>query len=117
MLRSLIAAALALAVMSTPALASNGRPANCPARAWCGCWLANYFGLHDRDLWLARNWAKRGHRVAGPAPGVIGVYRHHVVLVRAVRGRGRILALSGNDGNAVRERERSTRGIIAWVSL
>jgi hypothetical protein len=115
MLRFLIAAVLALACMATPAAAS-GRPHGCP-RAWCGCWLAHHLGLSDRSLWLARNWARKGRRVAGPAPGVIAVYPHHVGLVKAVAGPGRIVLLSGNDGRQVRERERSSRGVIAWVTL
>jgi hypothetical protein len=32
----------------------------------------------------------------------------------AVHGPGRIVLLSGNDGGAVRQRERSSRGVIAW---
>ncbi|MEN6535665.1 MAG: hypothetical protein ABFD89_18520 [Bryobacteraceae bacterium] len=32
--------------------ALGGRPAGCP-HAWCGCWLAAYFGISDRNLWRA----------------------------------------------------------------
>jgi hypothetical protein len=42
------------------------------------------------------------------------VFRHHVGIVVAVSGPGRIVLLSGNDGGAVRQRERSSRGVIAW---
>jgi len=63
---------------------------------------------------LARNWAHYGTPAAGPAPGVIGVMPHHVFKVIAVDGPGRVLAISGNDSHAVRTRERSTRGVIAW---
>lgn len=96
------------------------RPAGCPARAWCGCWLALHtYGKHVRGLWLARSWARIGRPASGPAPGVIAVYARgrrggHVGIVRRVIGPGRIVLLSGNDGRAVRERERSTRGVIAW---
>jgi hypothetical protein len=31
-----------------------------------------------------------------------------------VLGPGRVLAISGNDGHAVRTRPRSTKGVIAW---
>jgi hypothetical protein len=92
----------------------NGRPAGCPG-AWCGCWLARYLGMgSDRMLWVARAWARVGAPAHGPAPGVVAVWRHHVGLVRAVTGPGRIVLLSGNDGHQVRERERSSRGVIAW---
>jgi hypothetical protein len=91
----------------------QGRPEGCPARAWCGCFLMSYFGLSDRSLWLARNWARIGQGVSGPQPGAIVVWRHHVGLIRSTDG-DRILVLSGNDGRRVRERWRSTRGVIAY---
>lgn len=100
----------------------SGRPAGCP-RAYCGCWLAlRLFGHHVRSLWLARNWARIGRPASGPAPGVIAVYARgrrggHVGIVTAVPGPGRIVLLSGNDGRRVRERERSTRGVIAYRNL
>lgn len=92
----------------------SGPPSGCPSRAWCGCWLAKHLGLNDRALWLAREWARIGSAAAGPAPGVVAVWPHHVGIVRRVTGPGRAVILSGNDGRAVRERERSTRGVIAW---
>lgn len=91
---------------------TGGRPAGCP-HAWCGCWLAAYKGLSDRSLWVARRWASLGQNAGGPTAGAIAVWPHHVGLVRAVNG-NQILLLSGNDGNAVRERWRPTRGIIAY---
>lgn len=84
-----------------------------PAR-WCGWWLRHYLGVADRRFNLARNWAGLGRPAAGPAPGVVAVWRHHVGVVTGVPGRGRIVLKSGNDSRAVRERERSTRGVIAW---
>ena len=93
----------------------GGRPAGCPARAWCGCFLSKYLGLHRRDLWLARNWARIGSP-SSARPGVIAVWRHHVGKVVAVEP-GRIKLLSGNDGRAVRERWRSARGVIAYRAL
>lgn len=97
------------------------RPAGCP-RAWCGCWLAlHQYGRHVRSLWLARAWARVGRPAAGPAPGVIAVFKRgrggHVGIVTRVTGPGMIVLLSGNDGRAVRERERSTRGVIAYRVL
>jgi hypothetical protein len=91
----------------------GGRPANCPARAWCGCWLASHMGISDRSLWLASNWARVGHSAGGPQVGAIVVWRHHVGKIKAVDG-GRILVLSGNDGRAVRERWRTTAGVVAY---
>lgn len=102
----------AVAAVARPHIAH--RPPACPPRAWCGCYLAHYLGIPDRALWLARNWARVGSPAPGPAPGVIAVWRHHVGVVTSVAGPGRIVLLSGNDGRAVRERERSTRGVIAW---
>lgn len=91
----------------------GGRPAHCPARRWCGCYLAAHLGIQSRSLWVARNWAGIGHRAGGPGAGVIAVWPHHVGLIKAVDG-NRILVLSGNDGRAVRERWRATAGIVAY---
>jgi uncharacterized protein (TIGR02594 family) len=91
-------------------------------RLWCGWWLANHLGYKDKSLHFALNWLddKRFTRVAGPAVGQIAVFRRgkrggHVGIVKGVPGPGRIILLSGNDGNAVRQRERSTAGIIGYV--
>jgi hypothetical protein len=88
---------------------SDPRPA-----AWCGWWLRRQLGVADRLYNLARAWVHYGSRANGPAPGVIAVYPHHVGIVVAVPGPGRIVMKSGNDGHAVRTRERSIRGVIAW---
>jgi hypothetical protein len=92
----------------------GGRPAACRGIPWCGCWLRLQKGIADRRLNLARAWASVGVRAGGPAAGVIAVWRHHVGEIVAVPGPGRIILRSGNDGHAVRERERSTSGIIAY---
>lgn len=126
MLRLMIAAALALALAS-PAKAgarlghraSGGeivgvRPAACAGIPWCGCWLRLHLGLADKRLNRAREWTKVGSPAAGPAEGVIAVWAHHVGVVTAHLGGGMIKLLSGNDGGAVRNRVRSTRGIIAY---
>lgn len=102
--------------------ASFGRPSDCPQRRWCGCWLEHYFGLSDPALWRALNWQGVGQPAAGPAPGVIAIYRRgrnggHVGVITKVIGPGLIVLLSGNDGNAVRERERSTDGVISYRRL
>jgi surface antigen len=71
-----------------------------------------------RELWVARNWTKYGRSANGPAPGVIAVYARgtggHVGIVTSVPRRGVVVLKSGNDDGAVRERERSTKGVIAW---
>ena len=83
-------------------------------KAWCGFWLRHQLGVADRKFNLARNWAHIGSPAHGPAAGVIAVWPHHVGIITGVSGPGRIILKSGNDGHAVRERERSTRGIIAY---
>jgi hypothetical protein len=127
MKRSLIAAAMLLAL--SPAAEARqhhhhhlryrhaavvGRPAACAGIAWCGCWLRLRFGMADARLNLARAWAGVGAAASGPAAGEVAVWRHHVGLITGVLEDGRIMLLSGNDGNAVRERPRPTRGIIAY---
>lgn len=95
--------------------ASGRRPVGCPHR-WCGCWLAGhrgYSGAHARRLWVARAWAREGRPASGPQVGAVVVWRHHVGIITAVDGR-MIRVLSGNDGNAVRDRWRSTAGVIAY---
>lgn len=90
-------------------IVSDPRP-----HAWCGWWLRQQLGVADRAYNLARKWAGIGTPAHGPAVGVIAVWPHHVGLVTGVPGPGRIILKSGNDSRAVRERERSTRGIIAY---
>jgi hypothetical protein len=123
---ALFAIALPLALASSPAHARphhhrhhvagavSGRPAACAGIPWCGCWLRLHFGIADARLNLARAWASIGEAVKVPAAGVIAVWPHHVGLITENRGGGMIRLLSGNDGHAVRERVRSTRGIIAY---
>lgn len=81
---------------------------------WCGIWMSQHTGIHSPGLALARNWAHVGSPADGPGPGIIGVLPHHVFQVLQVLARGMVLAISGNDGNAVRTRPRSTAGVIAW---
>ena len=106
-----------------PVPRASDNPQPCPEHDWCGCWLATYLGIHDqkqwRELWIARNWATYGKPAEGPAPGVIAIYGRgnggHVGIVTALSRRpGFVVLKSGNDNNAVRERERSIEGVIAW---
>jgi hypothetical protein len=82
-------------------------------RAWCGWWMRRHLGVADRAGNLARWWARYGSAAHGPAIGVIVVWRHHVGIITGKGEQGWIVK-SGNDGNAVRERERSLRGVIAY---
>jgi hypothetical protein len=81
--------------------------------AWCGWWLRQQLGIADRAFNLARQWAHFGQNAGGPAVGVIVVWRHHVGVITGRTSSGWIVK-SGNDGHAVRERERSLAGVIAY---
>ncbi len=95
--------------------ASHHRVSRLP---WCGIYMSNYFGLHKRSLWLARNWAHEGVPVSGPTIGAVVVWPHHVgVIVGEPDAHGRWPVHSGNDGNAVRTRLRSLRGAIAFRDI
>lgn len=100
-------------VSSKNAFVGDPRP-----RAWCGWQLRQWLHVADKKFNLARNWVHYGSPAAGPAPGVIAVFARgkggHVGIITAVPKPGVIVLKSGNDGHAVRERERSTRGIIAY---
>lgn len=90
--------------------ASDPRPAK-----WCGFWMRQQVWRDPgREFNKAILWARYGSPAPGPAPGVIGVQRHHVFKVVEVIDRGTVLAVSGNDRNAVRTRPRSIKGVIAW---
>jgi hypothetical protein len=83
-------------------------------RAWCGWWMRHLLGVADRSFNLAREWAHYGSNAGGPRAGAIVVWRHHVGIIVAQGSGGRWLVKSGNDGHAVRERERSLAGAIAF---
>ena len=98
------------------AASESGRPSDCYHIPWCGCWLRHHFGLADRALNLARAWASIGHATSAHA-GAIVVWSHHVGVLQSDERNGSAMVLSGNDGHAVRERERSLRGAIAFRQL
>jgi hypothetical protein len=81
---------------------------------WCGIYLSNYLGKHDRNLALARNWAHEGAPAAGPGVGVVAVWPHHVGIITGRAPDGEWIVHSGNDGNAVRTRPRSLARVIAF---
>src|SRR4051812_49237030 len=113
-MRCLAALLLCFVLPITVEAKPGGRPAGCPARSWCGCWLASHLGMSNpRPLWLARNWARVGSNAGGPRVGAIVVWRHHVGKITAVDGH-RIRVVSGNDGRRVRDRWRTTAGVIAY---
>lgn len=85
-----------------------------PAR-WCGWYMRTKFG-GGPELNLARNWARVG-RSSRPQPGAIVVWPHHVGEIIRVTGRMTAIVNSGNDGGAVRTRERSIAGAIAFRIL
>lgn len=93
----------------------HSRPRDCYGIAWCGCWLRHAFGIPDRSLNLAINWARVGSP-ASPESANVVVWRHHVGKLIAHEG-NRILVQSGNDGGAVRTRWLSPRvlgGVVAY---
>lgn len=101
--------AVALAIEPVRRFANDPRPA-----AWCGWYMRQLKGVADRAFNRAAEWARYGQRAAGPAPGVIVVWRHHVGEIVGYAGRGEWLVHSGNDGHAVRTRARSLVGAIAF---
>jgi len=65
----------------------------------------------DAAFNLARNWARWG-KPTEPHDGAVVVWPHHVG--RIVGGSpGHWVIESGNDGHAVRRRQRSIAGVIA----
>ncbi len=89
---------------------SQERPAE-----WCGWWMRQHFGGHyGPEFDVARNWLNAGRPLDGPRPGAIGVKAHHVFQVVQVIDAGHVLAISGNDHNAVRTRIRATSDVIGW---
>jgi hypothetical protein len=89
---------------------SAGRPLE-----WCGWWMRQHLGGHyGPEFNVARNWLNAGRPLDAPRPGVIGVKPHHVFQVVQVIDRGHVLAISGNDHNAVLTRIRPTSDVIGW---
>jgi hypothetical protein len=71
-------------------------------------------GLYGPELNVARNWLSVGRPLPGPRPGAIGVKAHHVFQVVQVIDPEHVLAISGNDHNAVLTRIRSTSNVLGW---
>jgi hypothetical protein len=82
---------------------------------WCGWWMRQHLGgRYGPEFNVARNWLNAGRPLDGPRPGAIGVKAHHVFQVVRVVDPGHVLAISGNDHNAVRTRMRPTSDVIGW---
>lgn len=95
----------------------EGAPPDCRGIAWCGCWLRHQFGMADKALNRAINWAKVGSP-ASPDDANIFVWGHHVGKALAYNSAKReVLLQSGNDGGGVRTRWRSARGAVAYRRL
>jgi hypothetical protein len=135
-MRRLFVAAIALACLNAPALASHrtnhhhsadyhaaktsvhGRHYARHGGAWCGAYMRRVFGVADPRLNLARNWASVGSNAGGPQVGAVVVWAHHVGVIRGgPNSNGEWLVESGNDGHAVRTRYRSLHGAIAFRSV
>ena len=71
-------------------------------------------GHYGPEFNLAINWLNAGRPLDGPRPGAIGVKAHHVFQVVQVIDPEHVLAISGNDHNAVRTRIRQTSDVIGW---
>jgi hypothetical protein len=96
--------------IGTTAAEQGERPAE-----WCGWWMRQHLGGNlGPEYNVARNWLNVGHPLPGPRPGALGIQEHHVFQVVRVVGPDQVLAISGNDHNAVRTRIRSTSGVIGW---
>ena len=73
-------------------------PAGCPSVAFCGCGASiEVFGHSVRDLWLAANWFR--FPPASPAPGMVAVRQHHVMVIKSVVGAGQAVVFDANSGH------------------
>jgi hypothetical protein len=88
------------------------RPAGCP-HAFCGCEASLYlFGQIRAELNLAANWLRKFPRTA-PAPGMVAVRTHHVmVLISPVDGNDWLVHDGNSGGGLTREHVRSLKGYV-----
>lgn len=87
------------------------------SRAWCAVFanmVLKRTGFHGTGSAAAVSFARYGRPAAGPAPGVIAVWPHHVGFVVGSDGPGRIRVLSGNHNHRVEESTYATRGVMAF---
>jgi hypothetical protein len=72
------------------------RPEECPA-SFCGCEASRYvFGKVRPELNLASNWMRFPR--AAPAPGMVAVRNHHVMVLMSHAGGNEWLVHDGNSG-------------------
>ena len=86
----------------------DGRP-----RSWCGWYMRQRKGVADRSYNLARNWTRWGSP-SKPGAGAVVVWRSHVGEIVNYQGGCTATVHSGNDGGAVRTRERNICNAIAF---
>jgi uncharacterized protein (TIGR02594 family) len=87
------------------------------SRAWCAVFanmVLKRTGFHGTGSAAAVSFARYGRPAAGPAPGVIAVWPHHVGFVVGSGGPGRIRVVSGNHNHRVEESTYSTRSVLAF---
>lgn len=87
------------------------------SRAWCAVFanmVLKRTGYHGTGSAAAVSFARYGRPAAGPAPGVIAVWPHHVGFVVGSIGAGRIRVVSGNHNHRVEESTYPTRGVMAF---
>ena len=87
------------------------------SRAWCAVFanmVLKRTGFHGTGSAAAVSFARYGRPAAGPAPGVIAVWPHHVGFVVGASGPGRIRVVSGNHNHRVEESTYATRSVMAF---
>lgn len=85
---------------------------HCPRYLGCGCNLAEYFhiaGKRWRELWVARNWAREGHRAERGCVGCV------VVLSRGKRG-GHVGVVKRYDANGNPVVYSYANGRLGWTT-
>ena len=102
----------------SPAVRHHGGTLGPRPRAWCGWWMRKHTGRLDRDLNRARAWLRFPR--TSPRPGAIVVWARgkrggHVGQIVEVIDRCTALVISGNDGGAVRTRERNICNALGIV--
>lgn len=113
--RNLLVAAIFALLSIAPAQARSHHHRHHHGRLpWCGIYMTQVTGIHDRRLWLAINWAHVGTDAGGPGIGVIVVWRHHVGRIVGRDERGQWVVNSGNDGGRVRTRPRNLARVVAF---
>lgn len=91
-----VALLMILGAASAKAEVIGGRPAGCP-RQYCGCGASlHLFGRIIPNLNLAANWFKFPR--TSPAPGMVAVRRHHVMVLKSHIGGNTWLVHDSNSG-------------------